>query len=90
MKISSRSSNEIKHETLKSHKWICSSKICFETLKELEKTIITNENIWKWRKQLEKCNKCYLEMWNYSYLNTITRWEVSTGVHHFESKYKLK
>ena len=90
MKILSKLSNKIKHETLEGHKWICSSKVCFETLKELEKTMITNWNVWKLEKQLKKCNKCYLEMKNCSQLSAMTRWTISAEIHYYNSKHKHK
>jgi len=34
-------------QILKEHKWICTSKVCLNTLKELEETFLTQENIWK-------------------------------------------
>jgi len=77
-------------EILKKHKWLCNSKICLKTLKELEKTLDKNWNIpfleiAHWEKQLERCNRCYLEEWNHSYLNTITRGNISTEVNFVKS-----
>jgi len=77
-----------KKEMLDNHKWLCSSKICLNTLKELEETFINNDNIWKWERQLRQCNRCYLDKLNHSYLNTTTRWTVSTEVHSYKSRNK--
>jgi len=71
---------------LKSHKWLCTPKVCLNTLKELEETFINSHNIWKWEAQLKKCNKCYLEKRNHSALNSITRGEISMGVNFYKSR----
>jgi len=73
-------------DELKNHKWLCTPKVCLNTLKELEKTFINSGNIWRWEKQLEQCNSCYLEKKNHSVLNSTTRWTVSTEVHFYKSQ----
>ncbi len=75
-------------EDLKEHKWLCKAEICLDTLKELEKVMVDYSNIDKWETKLKKCNHCYLEKKNYSYLNTTTRWTVSSEVHHYNSTHK--
>jgi len=78
--------SSITKEQINEHKGICTSLVCLNTLKELEKTFLTQENIWKWERQLSQCNRCYLKNLNHSYLNTTTRWTVSTEVHFYKSK----
>ena len=82
--------NNIKKKDSEEHKGLCSSEVCLETLKELEKTMVTNWNIWKWKKQLKRCNKCYLEQKNHSYLNAITRGSISSEVIYFNKLYWRK
>ena len=82
------SSNGITKKDLMEHSWICSANICLKTLKELEKTFLNYDNIWKWEKQLDRCNMCYLEDKHYSLLNKTTRWEVSNEVNAFKNKNK--
>jgi len=66
--------------------WLCSEKKCEEFWKELLKIFTSSKNIWKLEKRLERCNKCYLEKEANHTTVKVTRWILSTEVHHYNSK----
>ncbi len=71
--------------------WLCSSqKQCENFWKKLLQVFVSSENIWELERRLKRCNECYLKNWASHPTVKITRWNLSTEVHHYNSKNKRK
>lgn len=70
------------------HNWLCSAKICEETLKKIQSILIDDSNIREWENRLDRCNRCYIDKKNTSTLNRLTRWTISAEVNFYKKYYK--
>lgn len=57
--------------------WLCSKRECVKVRNKLFKTFVSERNIWELERQLEKCNKCYLENNANHPKVKETRWNIS-------------
>jgi len=66
--------------------WSCSKTKCEKIWKELMNIFVWEHNIHELERRLDNCNKCYLDGKANHPTVKLTRWNLSTEVHQYNSK----